>query len=79
VQHWPGYTPAQKRSVWRRITMEGTAWRFNRYAERAREATGVDHPRPTATATANAAADPAANTAASAAGSTHPAAASPAV
>jgi hypothetical protein len=23
--------------------MEGTAWRFNRYAERAREASGVDH------------------------------------
>jgi hypothetical protein len=26
--------------------MEATAWRFNRYAERAREATGVDHPPP---------------------------------
>ncbi len=35
VQLWPGFTPAHKRSVWRRITMEGTAWRFNRYAERA--------------------------------------------
>jgi uncharacterized protein len=46
VQHWPSYGPAQKRSVWRRITMEATAWRFNRYAERAREATGADHPRP---------------------------------
>ncbi len=46
VQHWPGYSPAHKRSVWRRITMEGTAWRFNRYAERAREATGRDHPPP---------------------------------
>ena len=45
VQHWPGFTPVHKRSVWRRITMEGTAWRFNRYAERAREATGVDHPQ----------------------------------
>ncbi len=44
VQHWPAYTPAEKRAVWRRITMEGTAWRFNRYAERARRATGVDHP-----------------------------------
>jgi predicted Fe-S protein YdhL (DUF1289 family) len=44
VQHWPAYSPAQKRGVWRRITMEGTAWRFNRYAERAQRATGVDHP-----------------------------------
>ena len=43
-QHWPSYTPIEKRSVWRRITMEATAWRFNRYAERAREATGMDHP-----------------------------------
>jgi hypothetical protein len=46
VQHWPEYGPAHKRAVWRRITMEATAWRFNRYAERAREATGVDHPDP---------------------------------
>ena len=46
VQHWPGYTPTQKRSVWRRITLQATAWRFNRYAERAREATGIDHPAP---------------------------------
>lgn len=38
VQHWPAFTPGEKRAVWRRITMEGTAWRFNRYAERAREA-----------------------------------------
>ena len=45
VQHWPAYGPAQKRAVWRRITMEGTAWRFNRYAERAREASGADHPQ----------------------------------
>jgi hypothetical protein len=30
-------TPAEKRGTWRRITMEGTAWRFNKYAERARE------------------------------------------
>ncbi|NDY91734.1 DUF3717 domain-containing protein [Ideonella livida] len=36
VQHWPSLSPAQKRQVWRRITAEGTAWRFNRYAERAR-------------------------------------------
>lgn len=38
VQHWPAMTPAEKRQTWRRITMEDTAWRFNRYAERAREA-----------------------------------------
>jgi hypothetical protein len=44
VQHWPQMSPAQKRLVWRRITMEGTAWRFNRYAERARLAPGIDHP-----------------------------------
>lgn len=48
VQHWPGYTPGQKRAVWRRITQEGTAWRFNRYAERARLARGDDHPDPAA-------------------------------
>lgn len=36
VQHWPAMSPYAKRAVWRRITAEGTAWRFNRYAERAR-------------------------------------------
>ena len=36
VQHWPGMTPSEKRSTWRRITMIGTSWRFNKYAERAR-------------------------------------------
>ena len=35
VKHWTEYGPAAKRAVWRRITHEGTAWRFNRYAERA--------------------------------------------
>lgn len=45
VQHWPQLTPAEKRAVWRRITMEATAWRFNRYAERARRASGIDHPQ----------------------------------
>ena len=45
VQHWPAYTPVQKRSVWRRITLHATAWRFNRYAERAHEATGVAPPQ----------------------------------
>jgi len=38
-------SPAEKRSVWRRITLQATAWRFNRYAERARAATGMDHPQ----------------------------------
>ena len=37
VQHWPEMSPGEKRRTWRRITKEGTAWRFNRYAERARE------------------------------------------
>ena len=37
VQHWPAMSPAEKRSTWRRITQEDTAWRFNRYAERAAE------------------------------------------
>ena len=46
VQHWTTMSPGAKRATWRRITMEGTAWRFNRYAERARLATGVDHPSP---------------------------------
>ena len=46
VQRWTEYGPVHKRAVWRRITMEGTAWRFNRYAERARVASGVDHPSP---------------------------------
>ena len=35
VQHWTLMTPAEKRATWRRITQQGTAWRFNRYAERA--------------------------------------------
>lgn len=39
VQHWLDYSPAQKRAVWQRITLQGTAWRFNRYAERAQENT----------------------------------------
>jgi uncharacterized protein len=44
VQHWPQMSPAHKRAVWHRITQEATAWRFNRYAERAHRATGEDHP-----------------------------------
>jgi hypothetical protein len=35
VQRWTEMSPAEKRQSWRRITHEGTAWRFNRYAERA--------------------------------------------
>ena len=38
VQHWPQMTPVEKRATWRRIVMEDTAWRFNRYAERALDA-----------------------------------------
>jgi predicted Fe-S protein YdhL (DUF1289 family) len=34
VQRWPEMSPAEKRQVWRRITLLGDAWRFNRYAER---------------------------------------------
>jgi predicted Fe-S protein YdhL (DUF1289 family) len=37
VQHWPSMSPADKRATWRRITIEGDAWRFNRYSERAAE------------------------------------------
>jgi uncharacterized protein len=44
VQHWPMLTPGEKRAVWRRITLDAKAWRFNRYAERARSASGADHP-----------------------------------
>ena len=46
VQHWPSYSPGQKRAVWRRIVLEHRAWRFNRYAERAQHASGIDHPDP---------------------------------
>lgn len=46
VQQWPAMGASDKRATWRRITAEGTAWRFNRYAERARVATGADHPPP---------------------------------
>jgi hypothetical protein len=30
-------SPGEKRVSWRRITLEGDSWRFNRYAERALE------------------------------------------
>lgn len=42
VQQWTAMSPAARRAVWRRITAEGSAWRFNRYAERAR-GTAVAH------------------------------------
>ena len=37
VQLWPQMTPAEKRATWKRITLDGSAWRFNKYAERAAE------------------------------------------
>ena len=37
VQRWTEMGPAEKRASWRRITLEGTSWRFNKYAERAAE------------------------------------------
>ena len=37
VQHWVDMRPAEKRQAWRRITMENSSWRFNKYAERAAE------------------------------------------
>ena len=59
VQHWPAMTPAEKRQTWRRITLEDTAWRFNTYAERAREGVPVpaeteepEPPKPPASASA---------------------------
>ena len=42
VQRWPAMSPADKRAVWRRITQQGTAWRFNRYVERARSGAATD-------------------------------------
>jgi uncharacterized protein len=36
VQRWTEMSPGEKRASWRRITIEGDAWRFNRYRERAR-------------------------------------------
>ena len=38
VQDWPAMSPGDKRRTWRRITLQGDAWRFNRYRERARGA-----------------------------------------
>ena len=42
VQYWPEMSPGEKRSTWRRITMIGTSWRFNKYAERALTRASVD-------------------------------------
>jgi predicted Fe-S protein YdhL (DUF1289 family) len=35
VKLWAEMSPAEKRQTWRRITLHASAWRFNRYAERA--------------------------------------------
>jgi predicted Fe-S protein YdhL (DUF1289 family) len=35
VQHWTQMSPVAKRQTWLRITQQGSAWRFNKYAERA--------------------------------------------
>lgn len=37
VQLWTEMGPVQKRVTWRRISLQASAWRFNRYAERAAE------------------------------------------
>jgi uncharacterized protein len=37
VQRWTAMGPVEKRVTWRRIELQGSAWRFNRYAERAAE------------------------------------------
>lgn len=40
VQDWLVYTPYEKRAVWHRISQQGVALRFNRYAERATVGSG---------------------------------------
>ena len=37
VQRWLEMSPVEKRDTWHRITQRSSAWRFNRYAERAAE------------------------------------------
>jgi hypothetical protein len=44
VQYWTEMSPGAKRQVWRRITLHGDAWRFNRYAERAPDVQAVMPP-----------------------------------
>lgn len=39
VQYWTEMSPVEKRATWHRITLLGTSWRFNRYAERAIQVT----------------------------------------
>ena len=39
VQRWTEMSPGEKRATWRRITVLDSAWRFNRYAERAPDQT----------------------------------------
>ena len=56
VQDWTAMSPYAKRAVWRRITQDDTAWRFNRYADRARLHQGAS----SAPAAGGAAPDPAA-------------------
>ena len=46
VQHWTALRPAEKRATWQRITHLGTAWRFNKYAERAAERDTGEAPSP---------------------------------
>jgi predicted Fe-S protein YdhL (DUF1289 family) len=55
VRDWPALSPAEKRVVWHRITQQASAWRFNRYAERARLSRGIDHPPPEVFAAADSA------------------------
>ncbi len=52
VQRWTGMTPAAKRATWRRIVLEDSAWRFNRYAERAGADPAAGAPGPAAQAAA---------------------------
>ena len=35
VKNWAEFSPVAKRAVWNRIQRQGTAWRFNKYSERA--------------------------------------------
>ena len=37
VQYWQSMGAVAKREVWQRITVQDSAWRFNKYAERAQE------------------------------------------
>ncbi|MBH9553766.1 DUF3717 domain-containing protein [Inhella gelatinilytica] len=45
VKHWTELGAFEKRAVWRRILREGTAWRFNRYAERVAGSTPAEDPK----------------------------------